>query len=768
MHYTHIKSVSLNSEHFYDFCEAFDFEPACIEEKTSDWLNTKDIFQQVVGQRNSVISETLRKLRSEMPDIIRFKRSYKNTVLCVKRDSLKKVCKRANWKLAEHITKTDEWLNINELKMLVKNGDEQLGLLKRLMILYHDIDPNVVDYRVTKKNTNVLCVHRDHIQEFCRACNITYIHDETFYKTNDWLNAKELSRQIPYSEQEIQDTLIRLEDTMPYAIQQKMSGKFSFLCLNKEYLDQFRNILNAADNRKNNSLFQMINTFYANDDSMPTNSDDWITFTELVKEIRNGVAKQYDIQINLLNLLDNGTKTNWVQHPSKSRFLFNKKFLKDFCDLYGYKLRTDSSEPVDQNDPEWLSCTEMQRLLAQNPKNRNKLRKAIEDAAQDQEKHPNWVAQTPSGNYIFNKNFLNEFCKEYGFFVPVNKNGKTKPHHKTFPEGNWINIRELRNLVAKTSKQRKLFRKALSEIIANSAAYSDWIFQVSEYRFMFNKNFLDDFCKAYGLFAPIKISDENGNRYLNLPEGKWISLKKLRNIVAHDVDANSKFTTAMANLVANQDKYSNWLFQISDQRYLFNQQYLKDFCDKYGFVIPVNKKGKNNLDYRNLPEGNWVSFRQLRNMIASTEKLKKQLHDAFANLIANKEQYSNWIIPVSRKKYKFNTKYLKEFCDKYGFRMPVNNSKRKTANPDFAEIPAGDWIMPTQLRALIATTKFAKARFRVCFADLVANQGKHPKWLFQISEQRYLFNTKFLVAFCDEYGFKAPRKFLVKENSRTR
>ena len=130
--------------------------------------------------------------------------------------------------------KTDEWLNVQELTQYFPyNYKVILEKLNKLA----DTMKGKIEKRRSGTNTP-LCLHKDALDEFADLSGLN-IKRELPKKTDEWLNARELTQYFAHTRELISEKLVALAKKMPGKIEKVQSGPKTPLCLHRDALDEF-------------------------------------------------------------------------------------------------------------------------------------------------------------------------------------------------------------------------------------------------------------------------------------------------------------------------------------------------------------------------------------------------------------------------------------------------------------------------------------------------------------------------------------------------
>ena len=202
--------------------------------KTSEWLTPKEL-TQYLARTQPGIAEKLVALAKKMPGKIEKVQSGPRTPLCLHRDALDEFAQLSE--LEKRVPrKTSEWLTAKELIQYFLGGDSKI-LRELEKLVAAKTMPGKIEERQSGSHTS-LCLHRDALDEFADLSGLN-IKRELPKKTDEWLNARELTQHFAHKRELISEKLVALAKKMPGKIEKVQSGPQTPLCLHRDALDEF-------------------------------------------------------------------------------------------------------------------------------------------------------------------------------------------------------------------------------------------------------------------------------------------------------------------------------------------------------------------------------------------------------------------------------------------------------------------------------------------------------------------------------------------------
>ena len=567
----------LNADKFNEFCETFHFDQKDCDNNNDGWLNAEDVTTQVVGQTPENINKLFKTLKASLPllTIISKKDENGNSALYLHKDYLKRFCSAANIKRSLPLKKRPTgWLTFKHLQKYILDGDKHADTIYKLLLQYRDTNPSMVNYR-TKNNKGILCILMDFIPQFCHDNNFEYI-----YKTTEWLSAPQIAKQLHIPQKTVRNILYKLYVEKSNMVKVKRLTDTDILCLNKKDLENLQDILNK---NAESILF----------DSNKSQRQ-WLTATEITLFIKDGVALKDKIKELFIKLYNKRNRPAWLRRTSRTMYLINKDYLKDFCDLCKFELIytpttkqiTADTQQIATNKSNsridnWVTASTLRNLIISGVQQRQTLHDSVVELYESGE-HPNWVRKTKSGFYMFNTKYLRRFCKLYSFEIrdeqdPARKRKSPKPFTHTVKkyDGDWLKQTDVQKLILNGADKRQQIHEAMLDLY-NQKSDSDWIRRISPSRYILNKKYLQQFCDMY-TFELRDIPDAST---------KWVTIVELKHIL---YDKSNNITTALKDL-RTKGTHPGWVYQLSANRYFFNAEHIEDFADMYNLRFVCREK----------------------------------------------------------------------------------------------------------------------------------------------------------------------------------
>jgi hypothetical protein len=608
---TNGQALYLNTDKINEFCALFHFELISSDNQGEQWLSAEDISKLVVNKTPESINKLLKDLKNILPICIISKTEGNKVKFFLDKNYLNHFCKKAHIILAntdEALIRTKEWVTIKHLQRFIRNGFEYTDHIRSALLTYCDTRPDIAGYKLVRPCVKMLCLRSDFIQEFCHNNNLEYM-----YKTSDWLSVGEIADKMPYSRPSIRTILEQYKDKMPNIIQTKQTYNGYMLCVHKQHLNKIQEIIEQE----------------LEDNTPAQKPIIWLAKNKLVQMIR-GAQGDYDI-INapLIDLYNKPNRPDWIRRTSAKRYVIRADHLQEFCDLYGLRpcynlvnkrtskiIEADQSNTKISNDnvDNWITKTELRNLIIDGIKNRTKLHQALITLF-NRPDHNDWVRKTTSRRYIFNKKHLTEFCTINNFELcdaPITRQKRHSPDlrkkdiKKTLNQ--WLNATEVRQQIMNGSDLRHKIHDALIDV-CHRPDCRNWIKQLSTKRVLFNKVYLDEFCKQYG-FERYTVFDKSIH---------WLTPSE----IVHSFSVTPKQNKTLI-LVAAKDLYAkgthpDWIYKISAQRYLLNAEHIQEIGKMYGFCIE-NIEGERTEEWLTPTE-----IKQTTKTVLSTRQITKLL-----------------------------------------------------------------------------------------------------------------------------------------------
>ncbi|MBQ6110026.1 MAG: hypothetical protein IJL05_01465 [Alphaproteobacteria bacterium] len=505
----------------------------------------------------------------------------------------------------------DEWLTVTEIRCLIADSLIQKNRINSsLKELY---DSGVCHNWVRHDTPKTYKLNKKYIEQFCNKYGFELVtpinRDAPDYKTQDWLNPRELTRYFAYHERKIIKILDTLKNKMPQAIQIKQNGRLSCLCLHKDYIEYVLSIVSLSENLNSNHQPQKngikpcVNT---------NESDEWITLSAARNLIMDSIVLRKQIRDSFERLYNSDEHPEWFKNKSDTskQFLFNKKYLKDFCVLCGFEMR----EQID-NNVKWLSVYDLtQRYLTrQIPEG---FSKSITNALRDLHTNPpysNMVCKYSQERFGLNPDYLELFANTYGFKIKC-KDKRTE---------DWITPTQLCTLVHGITPPQmncllKEYQNQMPEWIKTKISY-----QLS--CLCLHRDHVAEFCHI----AKLKMCES----MTKTPN--WLVPYECR-LYLKDFDENTQMDSLVFMFEIQSKTHPDWLqYKITKsgkQVLCLNKKYLPQFCAATGFVCDNAKTEQ------------WLNAKELcciLNMSPATILNILQKHkDVYPDIIKTRYKYS--------------------------------------------------------------------------------------------------------------------------------
>ncbi len=636
---TNSRSLYLNIDKLKEFCALFHYELISSDEQETLWLNAKDISELVINKTPGSINKMLKNLKPILPLCIISKTEGDKVTFYLDKNQLNRFCRKAHIMLAntnETLIRTKEWVTIKHLQRFIRNGLEQTDRIHSALLAYCKTRPDRAGYKLVRPCVQMLCLRRDFIQEFCHDNNLEYT-----YKTSDWLSISEISHQISYSKSSIRTILEQYKNKMPDIIQTKQTLKGRVLCVHKQHLNKIQEIIEQTT-----------------DDNCATQKPIvWLSKHKLAQMIRGGQENHNQITAFLMDLYSKPNRPDWIRRISAKRYVVRADHVQEFCDLYGlqpcYNLvnkrtskiieSTNDNDNVANNSDNWITKTELRTLIIDGIKNRKILQQAMIDLF-NRPDHNDWIRKTSNRRYVFNKKHLVEFCKMYNLELCDKPVAQHKRHTRDLRKkpintivNEWLNATEVRQQIMNGSDLRHKIRDALIDV-CNRPECCNWVKQLSAKRILFNKKYLDEFCTQYG-FEHYTVFDSSIH---------WLQPTEILHSFYVTPRQNKTFILAAAKDLYNKGTHPDWVYKISEQRYLLNVEHIQEIAKMYGFCVA------NIVDKRTEEWLTPIKIKQTTKTVLSTHQITKLL-----------ENYKNTMPEYIQHKKKglcLNRNHIDTFC----------------------------------------------------------------------------------------------------------
>lgn len=585
---TNGQALYLNTEKISEFCTLFHFELIDSNKQGEQWLNAEEISKLVINKTPATINKLLKDLKPVLPLCITSKTEGNKVKFFLDKNHLNHFCRKAHIMVAntdESLIRTKEWVTIKHLQRFIRNGFEQAERIRSALLEYCKTRPDIAGYKLVRPCVKMLCLRSDFVQEFCHNNNLEYM-----YKTSNWLSVSEIANQLQYSKSSIRTILERYKDKMPDIIQTKQTYNGYVLCIRKQHLNKFQGIIESEAEENTPAQKPIV----------------WLAKNKLAQMIR-GAQGDYDIiTAPLMDLYNKPDRPDWIRRISAKRYVIRADHLQEFCNLYGlqpcYNLinkrtlkitETDQGNTKISNDniDNWITKTELRNLIIDGIKNRNRLHQALIKLF-NRPDHNDWVRKTTGRRYIFNKKHLVDFCMTNNFELcdaPITRQKRhtrdlrTKAIKET--PNKWLNATEVRQQIVNGCDLRHEIHNALMDV-CNRKDCRNWIKQLSAKRILFNKAYLDEFCKQYR-FECYKVFNNSIH---------WLTPSEIVHSFSVTPKQNKTLILVAAKDLHAKGTHPDWVYKISEQRYLLNAEHIQEIGKMYGFSI-ANIEGERSEEW---------------------------------------------------------------------------------------------------------------------------------------------------------------------------
>ncbi len=470
----------------------------------------------------------------------------------------------------------NEWITLNDVVLLIAyNSVLKPKIMNTLIGLYNNGQhPDWI--KQTKANRYKF--NKKYLEDFCKEYGFDLAASvkrrSADYKSKNWLYTKELRQYLPGSESQILTTLQKLQTQMPYAIKEKQNGPTVRLCLNVNYVDIVKNIIHKEISEQINNA--NTSTIFADGFLEKSGPDEWITFTDVRNLILNGIEERDRLHDSLMNLYDTKQYSNWIRNATKKQYIFNKKYLPEFCMIYSFGIK----DIIDTNI-KWLKIADLQLLISKSCQDFSKvLTTALKDL-HDRNLFSDWVCRPSESRYYLNEKYLIPFTKMFNFNLKC-QDIRTEA---------WLSAAEVwqQTRHIEINDINKLLKKHQPDM-------PEWI-QTKRKKQLpclcLHRDHIKEFCKIAGIQL---CKDKNAKT------SDWFVTSEYR-LFLKDFDANTQMSaleTAFENIAK---KHPDWVqyktCKNNLQRLCLNKNHVADFCAETGFICD-NKKTEQWLDIREL------------------------------------------------------------------------------------------------------------------------------------------------------------------------
>lgn len=466
----------------------------------------------------------------------------------------------------------DEWVLLSEAVLLIAyNTTLKSQIQTKFMELYNSgLHPDWIKH----VGINKYRFNKKYLEDFCRVYGFDLAapldRNAQDYKTNDWFSAKDLRAYLPGSERQINNILKELQVQMPAAIQTKLNGPFMRLCLHKDYISTLKNIVKQRDIKRIHTLLNNI-SFVEKD-----GPDEWISATDLRQLILNGAENREFLHDMLVAILQTGLYPFVIHNTSNKRFLFNKKYLYEFCKQCQFGVKDTPNKKIT-----WLRVVDLQKIISKPCKDFSQTLTAALRDLYESGKHPDWVCHPSERRYYLNKKYVVQFAKMYKFNL-VCRDTRTDE---------WLSATEIVLQVKRVSAYN-----ILQLLQKHQADMPSWIQVKLKHQLpclCLHRDHIQDFCKT----ANIQMLEDK-----NIKTSDWFSVSEYR-LFLKDFDASTQMESLEAAFKIISQTYPDWvqpkLCKSGEIKLCLHKKHVQDFCVQTGFVCD-NKKTEDWLDVREL------------------------------------------------------------------------------------------------------------------------------------------------------------------------
>ena len=470
----------------------------------------------------------------------------------------------------------NEWITLNDVVLLIAyNNVLRTKIMNALMDLYNKGQhPDWIKQIQTKRYR----FNKKYLETFCKEYGFDLAapikRRSADYKSKNWLWTKELRQYLSGSESQILETLKKLQPQMPNAIKEKQNGPVVRLCLHKNYINNVKSIITKEISEQIQNVDTA--TIYANCFMEKNGSDEWINLTDVRNLILHGLEERDRLHDSLMALHNTQQYPNWIRRTTKKQYMFNKKYLPEFCMMYSFKIKDTPDKNI-----KWLRIVDLQRLISKSCQDFSKILTAALQDMHSKQMFSDCVCRPSESRYYLNEKYLILFTKMYNFQL-LCQDTKTEE---------WLSVAEIlqQTKCIEFNKIKQLLQKHQPDM-------PKWI-QTKRKKQLpclcLHRDHIKEFCKIAGIQL---CKDKNAKT------SDWFVTSEYR-LFLKDFDANTQMSaleTAFANIAK---KHPDWVqyktCKNNLQRLCLNKNHVADFCAETGFICD-NKKTEQWLDIREL------------------------------------------------------------------------------------------------------------------------------------------------------------------------
>ncbi len=470
----------------------------------------------------------------------------------------------------------DEWITLNDVVLLIAYNEVLRTKIMDTLIDLHSKGQHP-DW-IKQTHVNRYKFNKKYLEAFCKEYGFDLAapikRHAVDYKSKNWLCTKELRQYLPGSESQILTILQKLQSQMPDAIKEKQNGPVVRLCLHKKYIDTVKSIINKETAKQIQNVDT--NTIYANCFMEKTGPDEWISLTYVRNLILNGLEERDRLHDSLMALYNTQQYPNWIQRATKKQYMFNKKYLPEFCMMYSFEIKDTPDSNI-----KWLRIVDLQHLISKSCQDFSKTLTAALQDLHSRHIFSNWVCRPSESRYYLNEKYLIPFTKMYNFRL-ICQDTRTEE---------WLSAAEIwqQTKCIEFNKISRLLKKHQSDM-------PEWI-QTKRKKQLpclcLHRDHVSEFCKIAG----IQLCKDT-----NAKTSEWFATSEYR-LFLKDFDANTQ-TNALETAFTNIAKtHPDWIqyktCKNGQERLCLHKNHVADFCTETGFICN-NKKTEQWLDVREL------------------------------------------------------------------------------------------------------------------------------------------------------------------------
>ena len=453
----------------------------------------------------------------------------------------------------------DEWVMVSEIVLLVAyNRVLKQKIYDAFIDLYNSGKHADWIKRVAKDRYKF---NKTHLEAFCELYGFDLIVpiDRTApdYKSAEWLCCKELRNYLPGSDSQIRDVLRILQTKMPDAIQNRRNGPFVHLCLNIKYIDTVKTIMEYE-------CAQQVHNAKVVSAKEKIGIDKWVGLTEIRNLILNGVEERQRLHDSLLDLYAKGEYPNWIKKIGSNRYKFNKKYLSDFCSMYGFGIKDNRDDSI-----KWLTVAELQHIISKPNEHFSKTLTAALQDLYSKRTHPNWVYHPSTRRYYLNKKYVAEFAQMYNFDL-ICKDKRTVE---------WLSATELSMQInASVENIIKLLKKYQNNM-------SEWIQTKRKNQLSclcLHRDYVKTFCEMAQLAFNEQITKTSD----------WFSVTEYR-LFLKNFNEKTQMNALIQAFESVAKNHPDWVQPKTTKggttKLCLSKEHIKDFCDLTGFICDIQK-----------------------------------------------------------------------------------------------------------------------------------------------------------------------------------